>query len=317
MPPPDQLHLSPFQELPIETATLENRTYETRRFRCRAKVRNAGSLALAPVLQGTVIQETRSYFFVQRQQRPVTIPVDPLTLAIRPVPDTGRPVDFSGAIGRFSFQASAAPLEVAVGDLITVTLRIEGEGLPDPFTPPRVPETPGLKLYEVKPVPDERSSYRRVFLQTVVPTDASLQAVPPITFTFFDARAGVYSTHTAGPFPLTFHAERAPAQSIYTPPSSSGPTSPAVAHHATLPVAPSVGWLERLRNLFMGRQPAAIRGNKEVTVRFAPSDSAKPLFALKPGATVFREMTSAGWARISCHEGIGWIAVVDLDSRDR
>jgi hypothetical protein len=312
LPPADQLRLGPFQELPIENVTLEGRIYENRRFRCRAKAQSAGAIVLMPGLQGTLIQESRSYFFVQRQQRPVAVPVEPLTLIILPLPDTGRPPDFSGAVGRFSFQATAAPLDIAIGDLITVTLKIDGEGLPDPFTPPRVPDTPGLKVYEIKPVPEESSGSQCVFRQTVVPADASVQTIPALAFTFFDARAGHYRTQTSGPFPLTFHAERAPVQPIYSPPPSAVATSPAVSPSVP-PTRPASGGLQRLKNRILRRQPAVIRGNREVAIRLAPSDSSKALFTLKPGATVFRESASGAWVRISCREGIGWVAETDLE----
>ncbi len=306
LPATDQLLLGPFQELPIETVTLEGRSYEVRKFRCRAEAKNAGSIALTPALQGTLIQETRSYFFVQRQQRPVMIPVQPLPLVIRPLPDAGKPAGFSGAVGRFSFHASIAPQEVAVGDLITVTLRIEGEKLPDLFVPPRIPEGPGLRTYEMKPVPEETSGIQHVFRQTVVPIDPSVPALPAITFTFFDARAGLYRTLTAGPFPLTFHSERVNVQPIYAPPTPSATTNPALAPTPS-PVHRTGGWFERLSNILLRRQPITISGDRDLIVRLAPSDSAKALFTLTPGSTVYRESSVEGWIRISSQDGIGWI----------
>jgi hypothetical protein len=306
LPSPDQLRLGPFQELPIETVTMEGQTYEVRRFRCRAEARIAGSIVLAPVLHGNRIQETRSYFFVQRQQIPVNIPTEPLTLIVRPLPEAGRPAKFSGAIGRFSFLATVDPQDVAVGDLITVTLRIEGDGLPDDFIPPRVSDRPGLKVYEMKPVAEESSGMLRTFRQTVVPSEATLSAIPAIAFTFFEARAGSYRTLTSGPFPLTFHAEKAPAHPIYAPPSSSAATSPVVTS-APPSARKANGGFNRLKNLLFGRQPITLSGDHEVIVRLAPSQSAQPLFTLKPGVTVFRESSTKGWTRISCRSGIGWI----------
>jgi hypothetical protein len=305
LPPTDQLRLGPFQELPIETVTLEGRPYEVRRFRCRAEARQDGLLLLSPTLEGTLIQETRSHFFVQRQQRPVSLPVQPLSLVIRPLPEAGRPADFSGAVGRFSLQATAVPLDVAVGDLITVTLRLEGEKLPDLFAPPRIPEGPGLRTYEMKPVPEETSGTQHVFRQTVVALDPSVPALPAITFTFFDARGGLYRTLTAGPFPLTFHSERMTAQPVYAPLTSSATIKPALA---SAPPSPRTGgWFERLANKLLRRQPVIISGDRDLIVRMAPSDSSKTLFTLTPGSTVYREASFEGWIRISCPNGIGWI----------
>jgi hypothetical protein len=306
LPPPERLTLSPFQELAIGTAMVDGRPYETRPFRCQARAPAAGTLVLAPALQGTIDQVVRNYFFVQRNQQPVHIPVEPLNLALLAPPETGRPRDFSGAVGRFVFRADAAPVDVAVGDLVTVTLRVQGEGLPDSFTPPSVPESPGFKNYGVEQVPGESSDSQRVFRQTVVPLDADARAIPAVSFTFFDARARGYRTQTAGPFPLTFHAERAPVQSIYKP-SSTGGVPTTVASPAPVPAPPPSGWFARMKNHLVSRNTSVMTGTGEVTVRLAPSESARPLFTLKPGARVTREAESGGWVRLSCGEGIGWV----------
>ena len=67
------------------------------------------------------------------------------------------------------------------------------------------------------------------------------------------------------------------------------------------------GGFNRLKNLLLRRQPITLSGDNEVVVRLAPSQSALPLFTLKPGVTVFRESSANGWTRISCRSGIGWI----------
>ena len=179
LPAPDRLHLDPFQELATENVTLEGRPYEARRFRCRAKGQVDGPLVLAPTIQGTLVETVRSYFFVQHRQQPIGIPMEPLTLTFLPVPEAGRPAGFSKAVGTFAFRAVAAPLDIAVGDLVTVTMQIQGDDLPEGFIPPSVPDAPGLKNYEVKPVPEESTDRQWVFRQTVVPVEASVKAVPP------------------------------------------------------------------------------------------------------------------------------------------
>jgi hypothetical protein len=307
LPSPDRLHLDPFQELATETVTLEDRTYETRRFRCRARCLAAGPIVLAPTLQGALVDIVRNYFFVQQRQRPVSVPVESCTLTVKALPDEGRPAGFSGAVGRFALQADAMPRDIAVGDLVTVTLRIIGEGLPDACTPPTVPEAPDIKTYEVKPVPEENNDAQRVFRQTLVPVAATVRAIPAVSFAYFDARQGQYRTLTAGPFPLAFHAERGPTQQIYVP--TSGVTA-AVSNRAKptgIAPPPSAGWFTRLQNRLLGRRPATIGGKEDVTVRLAPADSAQPLFTLKPGVAVVIDSAAEGWVRVSCREGIGWV----------
>lgn len=313
LPPADQLQLTPFQELAIGTAIQEGRSYETRPFRCRARAAQPRKIVIAPGLQGTIEEITRSYFFVQHSQRPVSIPVEPLALEIRPLPEAGRPASFSGAVGRFAFTASAAPLDVSVGDLVTVTFRIAGEGLPDTLPSPSVPETPGFRIYAAQRVPEESSGAQRVFRQTVVPTEAAAGSIPAVAFTYFDARAERYRTESAGPFPLTFHADRAPVQPIYVPPPSTATTSSASRPKA-VPMPPAPGRFERLKNRLLARKLFVVSGPDEVTIRLAPSESARPLFTLKPGVAVSVESTVQGWSRITCREGIGWVPEKNIET---
>src|SRR5262249_57024823 len=60
----------------------------------------------------------------------------PLTIDIRPVPSAGQPASFSGAIGRFQLEADANPKILRVGDPLSVTLTVRGEGLLETVHPP-------------------------------------------------------------------------------------------------------------------------------------------------------------------------------------
>lgn len=317
LPPADRLRLTPFQELATETVTLEGRAYEARRFRCRARGLVDSPIVLAPSLQGTLVETVRSYFFVQRRQRPVGIPAEPLTLPLQPVPAAGRPAGFSGAVGSFTFRAAAAPLDVAIGDLVTVNMQIQGDELPPAFIPPAVPETAGLKTYEVKPVPEESTDTVRVYRQTVVPTETVAQSVPAVSFTYFDARSGNYRTLTAGPFPLTFHAERAPVQQVYIPTQHLTQASAPSPLPSTAISVPATGWNRPAARRMLAGEGHAIGGTNEITVRLAPSDSARPLFTIKPGASVAAEPAVGGWVRISCADGIGWVPEPSIKDQER
>jgi len=316
LPQPDRLRLDPFQQLATENVSLEGHPYEARQFRARARGLVAGSLVLAPTIQGTLIETVRNYFFVQRHQRPMGIPVESLTLTLQPVPEAGRPAGFSGAVGTFAFRATATPLDLAVGDLVTVTLQIQGDPLPEGFVPPAVTDAPGLKTYEVKPVPEESTDTQQVFRQTVVPTESFVQAIPQVAFTYFDARAGGYRTLTGGPFPLTFHAERAPVQHLYTSTQRLGTVSTPTGAPPVVTAPSETGWSGRVGQRVLAHHGSVAGGTNDITVRLAPSESAQMLFMLKPGTALTPEAPMEGWVRISCADGIGWIPETAVESRE-
>src|SRR5262245_29029012 len=52
------------------------------------------------------------FFFGGLSQEPVELTSQPVTLDVLPLPDQGKPADFSGAVGRYALEVRAAPLEV-------------------------------------------------------------------------------------------------------------------------------------------------------------------------------------------------------------
>ena len=218
MPAPAILHTSEFREMAAADKTIGERTYSVRRYRTTAWCPTPGDFPLAPTLQGRVVTFVRSFFFSQEDIRPIVIPVQPSALKVVPIPEAGKPPDFAGAIGQFSLDARATPTNVAVGDLITVTMIVTGTGRFDRVTCPRLPAAPEFKTYPPTAAPVEGDESRRVFLQTVVPQSTNATLIPPVEFAWFDTRPGTYRRLSRGPFAIGFHPEP-------TPPTSSGPAS--------------------------------------------------------------------------------------------
>lgn len=307
LPPAERIELGAYEELAIKTEERDGRPYEVRRYRWPARAREAGPTTIRLTIEGSLLRVTQSYFFTHTERRGVRIPAPEFTIDVRALPDAGRPDSFSGAVGNYEFKATASPLDIAIGDLVTLTYTVSGEPLPEGFRPPALRGTAQIKAYEVKPVPAESSAAAHVFRQVVVPAEASVAAVPAVTFSYFDGRQGVYRTLSAGPFPLTFHAERPPAQTIYTPTQAVGKTQ-AVARPtvAVTPAETGSGWWGRLWLRLHGRQEARV-GAAGSPVRLSPSESAQTLFTLKAGARVELDSEWRDWVRIDCDEGIGWL----------
>jgi hypothetical protein len=308
LPPPPVASIGVFEELANESAVIEGRVYEVRRYRSRVRAHVAGPLRLGPRFEGTRIDSIRSHWFTQTREVPLAIPVEPLTLAILGLPAEGRPADFSGAVGVFTLSVTAAPLAVAVGDLVTVTMTVAGEGLPEEFTPPAVAPGSGLRLYDAKSPPARNTAEQRVFEQTVVAAEPFATAIPAVTFTFFNPRERRYQTLSRGPFPLTFHAERIPDTAVYVPPASTA--APPATAVSNAPVPP--GRAARAWGVLTGRRYAVLRPGADGTVRFAPGNEAPVLLTLKPGVRVRIDAETDAWARIVSRDGIGWVPAASL-----
>lgn len=308
LPPAEDILLREFEELPTEEATVEGTRYEVRPFRTWARAVRPGAFTLTTRLQGTWVQSTRSFFFIQESRRPATIIPEAFQLRVRALPTAGRPPAFSGLVGSFRFTANASPLDIAPGDLITVTLSVEGDWIPESLRLPRYSSVPGLRVYELKPQPEESSLVKQVCQQTVVPQDEGALTLPPLELPVFDTATGTYKTLKAGPFPVSFHGEKSLATPIYTPDPRPPHPPGTVAPPASIPVpSPAPPLWKRCWNWITGIREAVVLGDSDAVARLAPAESARELFRLKPGTVVQLESSQPGWYRIVVPEGVGWL----------
>lgn len=221
LPPDDELRRGEFSELPARDELRGNAVQSVRRFRCDAMAMKAGTMRIAPSLELSILTRQLGFFgpswFEQRRQAAVA----PLTLAVRPLPEAGRPADFSGAVGTFSLSLEVAPAELALGDLVKVSGAIRGVGYLDGVSAPTLPQVPGFKIY----APVERaqsSSGERLFEQTIIPESTNSRVIPSVSFSFFDPGKGRYETLREGPFELSFRVRQKETFVPYHPPAQTG-----------------------------------------------------------------------------------------------
>ena len=191
--------------------------YDTVEFKINVYPNRLGDLTLGPVqIQGNVVYKTGqsnpfnqdssflgadvfSNFFDSYAARPVTVSSDPIVLHVSTLPSENRPIDFSGAIGQsFDFQASVSPLQVRVGDPLTLKMELKGIGN---FKNLKIPvfQAPGFKSYEpkIKGTPDDKTAE-----EVIIPTLTEIREVPALHFSYFDTSLKDYKTITQGPFPI-------------------------------------------------------------------------------------------------------------------
>jgi len=170
------------------------------------------TMALNLVVRGRV---TDPFFgsVLGDQRRPMELHSEPLALAVLPLPDAGKPADFSGAVGHFQFDLKASPLEVAVGDPVTVTSTIRGDGALDAVRPPAIAANDRLRVYpvQVAQVANQPAAHagEKVFEQVVIPLAAGTVALPDLRFSYFDPEARSYQTVDRPPIVLTVHESAA------------------------------------------------------------------------------------------------------------
>ncbi|MDD5657863.1 MAG: BatD family protein, partial [Elusimicrobia bacterium] len=119
-----------------------------------------------------------------------TLSSRPLTLEVHPLPESGKPPDFSGAVGRFSLAANLDKQRGKVGEPVTLSVTIKGEGGLSAIRDPVWPALPSWRAFDpVASVSQEKTGDlvrgTRVVRIVLVPRVSGELAVPPLTLSFF------------------------------------------------------------------------------------------------------------------------------------
>jgi hypothetical protein len=141
--------------------------------------------------------------------REVPVIIDAVPIDVLPLPEQGRPADFAGAVGRWRLEASAKPTEVAVGDPITLNVKITGTGNIDTVPALKLGGLDDFKTYDptTKTTRNELGTQgERDFQQVLIAKDATVKQLPEIRLAYFDPVAQQYQTASQNPIPLVVKA---------------------------------------------------------------------------------------------------------------
>lgn len=142
-------------------------------------------------------------FFGRTKEENVTLTNPQLKIRVLPLPKSGKPEHFSGAVGHFTLSASANPKSGMVGDPITVTMTVDGVGNFDRVSSPYLDVSSGWKKYTPTTSfnPEDSAGYtgKKTFEQAIIPLDTSMKDIPPIQFSYFDTESEKYVTLKTDP----------------------------------------------------------------------------------------------------------------------
>lgn len=149
---------------------------------------------------------TGGSFFARRQNRLLSPP--PIQLTVKPLPETGKPESFQGAVGSFRISATLDKDKVKQNEPVTLKLVIEGEGNIETINRPKLPPLTGFKTYDADSssklfktgnVIGGTKSFEVVF----IPKNEGKAFIPPLDFSYFDPRKEQYVTLRTPNFPIT------------------------------------------------------------------------------------------------------------------
>jgi hypothetical protein len=186
-------------------------------FRRRLTPTRTGELEIPPVVFATsVLRKEREdpfgfgFGFGMDRYRRVEMLAPRKAITVRPLPEEGRPAEFSGAVGRFEL-AGDVPDVAGVGDAFNLELVVEGEGSLETASPPRVSSTANVEIYP--PVEGRSEEGERRWSFPIVPRTSGTIRVGSARFSYFDPASRRYEIAEAGPFELEVEPGNAPVGS--------------------------------------------------------------------------------------------------------
>jgi hypothetical protein len=171
----------------------------------------------------------------------------PETLTVRPLPATGRPTNFSGAVGSaLKLERRVTPPTAHAGEGVTVELALTGEGNTALWPPPDIRWPGGVRAYvdrveEQVSTTEGRVSGIKTFHYLVVPDSAGPVTLPPVSYAYYDLSARAYRSAAIAAASIPVTASGEPAVSVALPPALLPASRPALAWRVAQAVPPW-GW---------------------------------------------------------------------------
>jgi len=177
----------------------------------------AGSYAVDPAkMSMTVLQSRRSSsrsffddpFSSFSSGRPLSVSSKSLLLTVRPLPQEGKPPDFSGLVGKFKMWSKLEPVSLKTGESATLTVSVSGQGNVNRIPDLKMPELIHIKIYADKPVLEstqdsEGTKGSKTMKWALVPEKDGRLEVPPVAVSFFDTENQRYKTLTSSQYTLS------------------------------------------------------------------------------------------------------------------
>ena len=121
------------------------------------------------------------------------------TIAVKALPEAGKPTDFSGAVGKFDFKVIPSKTNLKNGESLELLVSVTGNGNMKLFNLPKPVVPNSLEMYD--PVHNEKVNTSLSGMSgkisdsyTIIPQFKGNYPIKPMQFSYFDLGSGTYKT---------------------------------------------------------------------------------------------------------------------------
>lgn len=200
------------QNIDVKELKVEETTYNGERTRMvvlRKTVlypQKSGKLTIEPLSLDfdLVLPTNRRDFWgnVQVKETSKRVTTGLRTINVKPLPEAGKPVDFSGAVGDFTFTATPSRTAVKNGETLDLVVKVSGKGNLKLFDLPKPIVPSALEMYDpvrsenvTTPLSGMTGSISDKY--TIIPQYKGNYPIKPMSFSYFDLSTGRYKTITS------------------------------------------------------------------------------------------------------------------------
>lgn len=166
----------------------------------------AGSLTIAPLGLDVAVEypTNKRDFFGRRVYGVANVKVSTGSqkITVKPLPEKGKPEDFSGAVGTFDFIVTPNRTAVRQGETIELSIDVTGKGNLELFSLPKPIVPSALEMYD--PITKKQVSVSLSGMSgkvsdkyTIIPQYQGKYIIKPMSFSYFDLTSNSYKTITS------------------------------------------------------------------------------------------------------------------------
>ena len=136
-----------------------------------------------------------------------TLKSNPVIISVRPLPEEGKPADFSGAVGSFTMHSEVDKTRLKTNEAVTLKNTISGKGNIQLIDKLNLTFPPDFESYDPKVTSDIQTtaagiSGNQVFEYLLIPRKPGKFTIKPYTFSYYDLDKRRYVTLTSPEFTL-------------------------------------------------------------------------------------------------------------------
>ncbi|MBT8255951.1 MAG: BatD family protein [Bacteroidia bacterium] len=118
---------------------------------------------------------------------------------VKPLPQEGKPINFTGAVGDFQFEVTSNKTQLDANESMELSVKVSGTGNLKLFDLPSLKLPSSLEVYEptrADEITTQRTGMRGSMVEnyTVVPQFKGTYPIRPISFSYFNPKTATYTT---------------------------------------------------------------------------------------------------------------------------